>query len=98
MLRILTHEASFFSFVMYFSPVALVRWIAFPRRMSEPLPLPKRSFIKLLPKPTAFLDFGRTIVDYELDVHWKRGGNLGDIGGKLGIQYSFSLSVEASGL
>lgn len=41
------------------SPVEwLILVMAEPFRLSDPLPLPKRSFIKELPSPTAFLDFG----------------------------------------
>jgi hypothetical protein len=47
-----------------FSPVTPVRWIpscALPLCISVPLFLPKRSFIRLLPRPTEFFDFGITI-------------------------------------
>jgi hypothetical protein len=47
-----------------FSPVTPVRWIpscALPLCMSVPLFLPKRSFMRLLPRPTVFFDFGITI-------------------------------------
>ena len=62
-LRIFTHDASFLSFVMYVSPPGPVREIpAEAFFLSAPLPLPNRSFINELPRPTAFLDLGRGIV------------------------------------
>ena len=46
--------------------------VKFPRRISEPLPFPKRSFIRLLPSPTLFFDFGSTMVNaaIECTVWW----------------------------
>src|SRR5271170_6405958 len=63
-LRILTQAASLGLFVKYVSPLASVRAtpaVAEVFFLSAPLPLPKRSFMRALPSPTAFFDLGRTM-------------------------------------
>lgn len=60
--RILTQAASFFSLTRYCSPVVwFVRITADVFLWSEPLPLPKRSFISVFPSPSFFFDFASTI-------------------------------------
>jgi hypothetical protein len=44
-----------------FWPVRSMPWLKLPLRMSAPFVLPNLSFIRLLPSPTLFFDFGSTI-------------------------------------